>query len=262
MRDLEAQSGLPIRLREDGTLAFGGDLPAVEPAARTLAEMREVLADPQAAGPEVLYYMYRDVGRPADRSRYAAHGLRYDITVLLPARLGQEWCKTYGHYHPLAPSGEYYPEVYEVISGRAVYLLQRRAPDGRIEDVLAIPAGPGDKVFMLPGYGHVTINVGDEPLVMANWVAAAFRSEYGDYRERHGAAYYALDGAPGAVRWQANPRYGPVPAPRVVAARCPEEWTGLRPGRPMYGDGAAHPERLAYLVDPKAFRGDWNALVG
>ncbi len=261
MRDLEATSGLPLKLKDDGTLVFGGDLPPVEPAVRALAQMREVLADPTAKGPEILYHMYRDVGRPADKARYAPHGLRYDITVLAPCKLGQEWNKTYGHYHPLAPAGDYYPEVYEVISGRAVYLLQHKGRDGRIDDVLVIPASPGDKVFMLPGYGHATINVGDEPLVMANWVAGAFSSEYGDYKERHGAAYYALAGAE-AVRWQPNPHYDAVPEARVVAPLCPEEATALRAGRPMYGDGVRDPGSLRYLVDPGKLSVRWSTLVG
>jgi len=261
MRDLEATSGLPLQLADDGSLIFGGDLPPVTPAARSLAAMREVLADPQATGPENLYYMYRDVGRPADKARTAPQGLRYDITVLLPTRLGPEWNKTYGHYHPLAPSGAYYPEVYEVISGRAIYLLQHRDAAGAIDDVLIVPAMPGEKVFMLPGYGHATINPGNEPLVMANWVAGAFSSEYGDYEQRHGAAYYALAGSD-AVRWQANPRYDRVPEARLVAPRCPEDTTALRSGRPMYGDGVRAPERLQYLVDPAKYAGDWMALVG
>jgi len=261
MRDLEPTSGLPLKLGDDGTLVFGGDLPPVQAAARSLSAMREVLAEPDAAGPENLYYMYRDVGRPADRAKTAARGLRYDITILAPTRLGPEWNKTYGHYHPHAPSGEYYPEVYEVISGRAIYLLQRRDAAGSIDDVLVIPARPGDKVFMLPGYGHATINPGNEPLVMANWVAGAFSSEYGDYKARHGAAYYALAGAE-AVRWQPNPRYDRVPQARTVTPRCPEDLTGLRAGRPMYLEGVRSAERLDYLVDPAQYRGDWAALVG
>ena len=261
MRDLEGTSGLPLRLADDGRVVFGGDLPPVEPAVRTRTEMREVLADPDATGPDQLYFMYRDVGRPADKARTAPRGLRYDITVIVPAHLGQEWSKTFGHYHPKDPEGQFYPEVYEVISGSAIYLLQRRGPDGRIDDVLAIPAGPGEKVFMLPGYGHATINVGGEPLVMANWVAGEFASEYGDYRERRGAAYYALTGGD-AVRWQANPNYAAVPEARIRAPRCPADTTGLQAGRPMYLDGVAHPERLEYLVRAARYRGDWAALVG
>jgi glucose-6-phosphate isomerase len=257
MRDLSAESGLPLSLADDGTLVFGAGLPPVRPATRTLAEMREVLADPDAAGPEVLYYMYRDVGRPEERAKAAAVGLRYDITVVMPAVLGREHSKTYGHYHPLAPDGQYYPEVYEVISGEAIYLLQRRGPDGRVDDVVAVRARPGDKVFMLPGYGHVTINPGPEPLVMANWVAAAFASEYGDYRAKRGAAVYE-DVAGG---WRPNPRYGDVPPVRALRPLCPEAQTGLAPGRPMYVDGVRDPARLAYLVQPTRFAGRWESLV-
>jgi glucose-6-phosphate isomerase len=260
MTDLESVSGLPIRLRDDGTLEFGDGLPAVEPAVRTLDAMREVLADPAAAGPAVLYYMYRDVGRPADKARTAPLGLRYDLTVVVPALLGEEHAKTYGHYHPKAPGGRYYPEVYEVIAGRALYVLQRRGASGAVDDVIVVEAGPGDKVFMLPGYGHTTVNPGGEPLVMANWVASTFASEYGEYRQRRGAAYYALAGD-GAVRWRANPRYGDLPPVRLLRPRCPEA-TALAAGRPMYPDGVAAPERLKYLVDPGLYAGAWGELVG
>lgn len=261
MRDLSDACGLPLRLRADGRLEFGPGLPPVEPDVRTLEAMREVLADPEADGPNELYYMYRDVGRPEDKARTAAVGLRYDVTVILPALLGREHAKTYGHYHPQAPTGGYYPEVYEVISGRALYLLQRRGGDGAVDDVLVVEARPGDKVFMLPGYGHATINPGDEPLVMANWVAAAFASEYGDYRARHGAAYYELAGAEGPG-WRPNPHYPALPPLRAVRPRCPADTTGLAAGRSMYADGVAHPERLRYLVSPTLYPGEWSELVG
>ncbi len=260
MLDLRNTSGLPLQLGDDGSLVFGSGLPAVTPAVRTLEDMRVVLHDPSATGPENLYFMYRDVIRPEDKGKTAPKGLRYDITIIPPAKLGGEWTKTFGHYHPLAPSGAYYPEVYEVLAGRAIYLLQRRDAKGAIDDVLIIPAGPGEKVFMLPGYGHATINAGPGPLAMANWVAGSFQSEYGDYRERHGAAYLGLvDGTD--VRWEPNHHYGTLQKPRFVSAVSSPETSGLAAGRPMYLDVVAAPDRYAYLVDPKLYRGDWSHLV-
>ncbi len=76
MLDLKATSGLPLQLADDGSLVFGAGVPTVEPAARSLAEMRQVLADPAASGPENLYYMYRDVARPEDREGLKAEDLR------------------------------------------------------------------------------------------------------------------------------------------------------------------------------------------
>ncbi len=260
MVDLKGTSGLPLQLKDDGTLVFGDSVLAVEPAVRTLDAMREVLVDPRASGPAVLYYMYRNVGRPEEKAKTEPRALRYDITIIPPAKLGSEWTKTYGHYHPRTAKGPYYPEVYEVLSGRAIYLLQRRDAQGRIDDVLVIPAGPGEKVFMLPGYGHATINVGDAPLAMANWVAGSFSSEYGDYKERHGAAYYALVEGDG-VRWEPNPHYGNLPKPRFVSAVSHEATTGLRAGAPMYPAVVADPSRYDYIVDPSLYRGEWSALV-
>ena len=101
MHNLRDLAGLPLALDGESRLVFSDDLPKVEPAVRKLEEMREVLADPGASGPENLYFMYRDVGFPDDKAKLRSHSLRYDVTVILPCLLGREFNKTAGHYHPL-----------------------------------------------------------------------------------------------------------------------------------------------------------------
>lgn len=112
--------------------------------------------------------------------------MRYDITAILSRDLCGERAKTKGHYHPDSPSGPGYPEMYEVLSGHAHYLLQ----DRNLSDVVLVDAHAQDIVVIPPGYGHVTINAGDGDLIMANLVSSAFVSEYGEYEKRRGAAYY------------------------------------------------------------------------
>jgi glucose-6-phosphate isomerase len=101
-----------------------------------------------------------------------------------------EYVKTKGHYHPTAPSGVGYPEVYEVLQGEAHYLLQ----DRDLVDVVLIFAKEGEKVVIPPGYGHVTINASTRTLLMANIVSRDFSSDYTFYEARHGAAYYMMLG--------------------------------------------------------------------
>lgn len=243
MRDLLEAAGLPVALDQGCRLVFGTGLPLVEPAVRRLDDVRGVLADPAAGGLAELYYMYRDVALPADRPAFLAQGIRFDITVVRPGRIGREYIKTAGHYHPEVPgSGLTFPEVYQVISGRAHYLLQKVGPDASLADVELVVAGPGDVVVVPPGYGHVTINADAEPLVMANLVEREFVSVYEPYVRRRGGAYYILaaDGGPAFVP---NRQYGEVPALRVTrAAEHP-----IRPAR------AGIPIYRRFLDDPGAF---------
>lgn len=147
---------------------------------RTLAQMRPVLKE-DVPGDRDIYYMYRDV--------YGKNGIRYDITVILPEPIGKECAKTFGHYHPESGSGKSYPEIYQVLRGSALFLLQKRNDDGSV-DVIMVDANEGETVLMPPDYGHISINNGDKPLVLANLVYEGFSSEYGEVRGNHGGAYY------------------------------------------------------------------------
>jgi glucose-6-phosphate isomerase len=163
-------------------------------------------ADPACRIPGPIYYMYRDVARtPADREWLAGQRVRYDITRIPPGTFCDEYVKTKGHYHPADPAGVPYPEVYEVLAGRAHYLLQR--PDHA--DAALIEADAGTVVLIPPAYGHVTINPGKEELVMANLVSTSFSSDYRPYEILRGAIYYELADR-GFVPNPAYPRVPPL----------------------------------------------------
>lgn len=187
---------------------LGWDRALPLPSVRTIEEMRSVLADPSCEGSTPLYFMYRDLAKSdADRQWLHSHSLRYDLTVIPPCTLCGEWVKTKGHYHPQKPSGIGYPEVYEVLEGEALYLLQSR----RLDDVVMISASTGDTVIIPPDYGHISINPSaDKTLAMANIVSTAFESEYGEYETLHGAAYYAMSNG----NLKKNPYYPKIPEVR------------------------------------------------
>jgi glucose-6-phosphate isomerase len=147
---------------------------------RTVAQMRDVLSG-SVTGDRDVYYMYRNVHREND--------IRYDITMILPEPLGDECAKTHGHYHPYNEEGKSYPEIYQVLKGSAVFILQKRNSNGSV-DVMVVDAKEGDTVLMPPEYGHTSINNGDGPLVLANLVYEKFSSEYEDVKGNKGAAYY------------------------------------------------------------------------
>lgn len=250
MFDLMKTSGLPLGADENGQLRFGEGMKPVEADIRFRKEMMDVLFDPAGPGPDELYYMYRGVCREEDKALIERYGLRYDVTVIRPGRTGQEFIKTAGHYHPLKPGTDTtYPEVYEVLHGRAHYLLQTEADEDGVDAIL-IEANAGDKVLIPPGYGHITINPGDTYLIMSNWVAANFSSVYGPIKELGGAAYFELVPDGEDEQFTVNPRYRPTPrlATRPVEDR-PE--LGLVRGRPMYLAFLQNPEKFAFLTEPE-----------
>lgn len=228
------------------------DLPLNNPDIRSGAEIRSVLADPDCIPEGPLYEMYRGVSRTsADLDWLNKHHLRYDVTRI-PARiLCGEWVKTKGHYHPKAPDGLSYPEIYEVLEGAAYYLLQKKD----LSDMILIRAEKGDLVLIPPGYGHVTINPVNETLTMANLVSSEFSSDYLPYEEMQGAAYYFFED--GSVR--KNSRYpADIPDLRIVDARgasLPEPF----PDRSLYGL-IGDERRLRFLNHPKEFEQDYLRL--
>ncbi|HJJ28297.1 MAG TPA: glucose-6-phosphate isomerase [Methanocorpusculum sp.] len=217
-----------------------------EPSSRTAADMENVLAvRPSNQNPETeLYFMYRDLYKThGDRLWLQKHHLRYDITRIPPGIINGEYVKTKGHYHPCNKNGVPYPEVYEVLSGYAYYLLQKRDHT----DVIILPARTGDVVLIPPGYGHVTINPAKEELVMANLVSTDFASEYGEINDMHGAAYYYMkkDG------WVFNEAYGKrIPMHIILPKPIPE--LGLTAGRSLY-DMVGSLDTLAVMNHPEDF---------
>lgn len=251
--DLSKICGLPLAVDEQGRIHFSGGLPEVSPAVRRLADMREVLADPDARGPEELYFMYRDVGFESEKALWKPRSLRYDVTVILPGRIGNEFIKTAGHYHPMVPGKTAaYPEVYEVVQGVAHYLLQRPTGKGlEVDDVILVEARAGDKVLMPPGYGHITINAGDEVLVMTNLVDGAFSSVYEPYRQAQGGAYYEVL-EDGEAMFVDNPRYGEVPELRILPPAARPQ-LGLEPGTSLYTAAKQDPDLFGWLSRPQDF---------
>ena len=177
------------------------DLTKFTPDVRKLNDMKNVLYDQGwlKTGPEGrpdfnLYYMYRGIEEKND--------IRYDITIIPHAMLGSEFVKTKGHYHIGA-----YQEVYTVLEGEAIYLMQKKNNKEEVEDAYAVRAQKGDFVIIPSFYGHITINPSEgEELKMANWVSPRCKSDYSLYEKMQGACYYYTKQG-----WVKNNNYKPVP---------------------------------------------------
>jgi glucose-6-phosphate isomerase len=220
------------------------DGPLPQPDVRMVADMAGLLSDPDCPEEGPLYFMFRDLAKgPDDHAWLEARAIRYDITVIPPRILCGEYVKTKGHFHPLAPGNVGYPELYQVLSGEAVYLLQDRS----LSSAAAVRAFEGEAVLIPPGYGHVTINPSRAELVMANLVSSNFASVYQFYEEHGGAMYYLTESG-----WEQNPRY-PVHQP-LRELQPPElPALGIRHQESIY-DLVGQDDSLRFLTDPAAFR--------
>jgi len=271
MIDLAPTSGLPLTLDEDDpklAVRLPGDLQPGQLTARTLAELREALADPQADGPDPAYFMYNGVAVFSATDGRTEYNWRYDLTVLPPGRCGNEYLRTVGHYHPLIEGKDVaWPEVYEVLYGSALFILQRVDAPGappdemRVEDAVLLWAEPGEQAMLPPNYGHWTVNVTEAPLVICNWISADFRSDYAPAVEARGPCCH-VKVAENGPRYERNPHYG-RPPDRLRHARpvdAPE--LGLMAGRPMFAELHRRPDAWRYLCDPDTAAADlWSAIA-
>lgn len=251
--------GLPVTLEETGEgwkLRLEEPLRSQNPQVRRIEDIKAVLKNPKADTPKLLYWMYRDVRLPRDEDEIRSRRLRFDLTVFNPGvlcvggqvREGDEWNKAAGHYHPYTVSGKTFPEIYEVVYGQGLFLLQE------VDDIFAVPPGvksfiivearEGDVIIIPPNCAHPTVVIGDEPLVIANWVARAFDSQYTPVRLMRGVAYYIVKRGNGWA-WERNPLYPSAPEPKVTGAK-----ENVSFPRPLYQAFLKDPEAFEFLIPP------------
>lgn len=256
---LSRLAGFPVSLGADGRLVFGPGVVAPEPAARSIDEVAPVLLYPGEEGPETLYLMYRGTGLKEDQRGIENAGLRYDITVVTPGTIGSEFIKTAGHYHPKVPGQPWtYPEIYQVLYGEAHFLLQRGGEvSGEVEDFAVADFKAGDILMIPPYYGHVTTNPGEQPLVMANWIASEFQSVYEPVRLRKGLAFYDVE-YKGESIFMPNDSYESHPKPTLVKRNSFPE-IGLVAGESMY-EAWKKGADLAFLRKPSLKQDLWQAM--
>ncbi|MFH1255817.1 MAG: glucose-6-phosphate isomerase family protein [Candidatus Diapherotrites archaeon] len=251
--DLSGNSGLPLTL-EGSRLLFGTGMEEVQAEARAKEQMKQVLLEPNATdAPEAFYFMHRNVCLKKDEALIAGKNLRYDVTILPAFTVGvqKEFNKTLGHFHEKVKGiGLSFTEVYEVLHGKAHYLLQNS------DECFLVEANEGEKVVVPPNFGHVTINPSkNETLAMSNWVEKNFSSDYSLYREKRGATYFETE--KGFVE---NKNYRDLPVLKKVKAKKAMDAFGISSGKPMYLSFFEAPEKLDFLKEPQRFLKEFESL--
>ena len=255
--DLQKISALPISFDlKNLKLEFQGDFPFIKKSERSLDELRPYLKNlslreisrretKAKKGPDPVYRVWRHAYLKQDSEKIKAANLRYDLTLILPGTIDGEFVKTAGHYH------KSFPEVFEVILGRAYFLIQSFDNNPKnIKSVFLTETGPGEKLLIPMGYGHNMINVFNEPLLTANWVSDKAVYDYESYKNNRGASYYFLDNS-NLIDIVKNPNYDSVPEIKKIRIKERPEF-GLIKDRPLYSL-VNNLEKLRFLNYPEEF---------
>ncbi len=266
MINLQKISGLPIELQDDNHLKFNPPLFDREPTyIREFSKVAQVLKDRNITSPaEWTYLGYRQLFLPEHADLVKSQHLEYDLTIVPPLMLGEEFNKTIGHYHANIPGTEIaHPELYEVIQGHALFLIQKMDPEfKRVLDVIAIEARAGDKVVYPPNYGHILLNLGSDVLVTANWLSTDYKPLYEPVADKAGMAYYVVQDPQKKYAFVKNPNYANHPEVRMmqheeqIAANF-----GFKPSEPMYLTGTKNPKLLEFLTAPGKYLTELSSLV-
>lgn len=244
--NLKKQSGLAAIFEKD-VITLGKGVVSEPVHMRSLEDARPYLMESTAASRRKnLYLMYRDAHKQEDEALFRKYGIRYDITVLFPGTLGGkngEYIKTIGHTHPAM-------EIYEVLHGTALFCLQ--TVGNKENDVFYIGATKGQKILIPSGIGHVTINIGDEPLILADLFSDTVKSDYSLFKKRHGAAYWVCppEWAGEGLTLTKNKKHTDI---GEVLIGEPDSLAdiGLPTQKPIYTSFIVDPKTFAFLTDKK-----------
>ncbi|OGJ17643.1 hypothetical protein A3K73_03595 [Candidatus Pacearchaeota archaeon RBG_13_36_9] len=168
--------------------------------------------------------------------------IRSDVTLLHSGTIAGELIRTEGHEHL-----SNFPEIYETINGRGGYLLFK-AHDDEVEDVMFVISEKGDHVVFPPGYKHISVNIGETPLVMTDWVSTEANTNFDYIRRHNGGPYWVVK--KDKLWFVRNLRYKKSPRIRVVKPAPEISELEIKKGEPMFNlvkDGKI--EKLDFLND-------------
>lgn len=258
MKKLE-KSGLPIYLDElTSALSFEDGLIFEETSQKSVAKLAGVLENPDAASDDISFAFYKGIHYEKDEALLEERGLRFDITVVFPGLMGRERKKTTGHIHACMPEKTTpHAELYEVLSGTAMYILQ---PDGS-DKVITATLNEGDRILVPANCAHCTANAGEGTLVFDNLVLATGCNDYGVISENHGMALFLVE-ENGELKLVRNKKYktemkcytGKPVESEKFATMC-------NTGRASYLDFVDDPDRFAYLSDPTEYNDEIFSLL-
>lgn len=225
------------------SICFDDSVTVDKEAGKDTEQMKSLLYSQKIDETIPLYQFYVGVEGKEDAKIIRQTGLRYDVILVNPGTVAGELKKTSGHQHV-----GLYPEIYEVLHGTALFLLQKGSGK-EIEHFAAVETQSGQKILIPPGYSHATVNIGEGPLVFSDLVADSCQNRYEDIQENHGMCYYILN-QEGVVSFEKNKNYSEVPMVKKIVP-INQTALGLDFTKPVYDLLIEKPELFNYLEAPE-----------
>jgi glucose-6-phosphate isomerase len=159
---------------------------------RTLEDLNGLFLEPiDPEDAEAVVYTVSEIPVPVSQSN-----LLSSTTAIQPGRVGREYHMTKGHYHAVRDRAE----IYVTLAGDGRLVLATEDGRHRVE-----PMRRGTVNYVAGGWGHRSVNVGDEPLIFYAVYVADAGYDYGTIEEQgFPVLVVAGDGGPEVVP---NPRY-------------------------------------------------------
>lgn len=156
---------------------------------KTRNELKDVLMDPKEPGVKEPYFVI-----------YGENG--ENITVLESGKNGDEFNKTYGHFHNYQGV-----EIYHCLYGQGLLVMQRNDEQNDAKEFRVVTLRPGTTAEIPAGYGHALINTGKHFLVIVDNASRSPKAHnYEPVKERQGLAYYVID-KQGDISFEENKNY-------------------------------------------------------
>lgn len=229
-------------------------------AGKKTGEMLELLQSSEVSPDIPLYDFFVGVSTDEDKETFNKSKLRYDVIMVYPGKVNDEYKKTSGHMHK-KNSGfkNIYPEIYEVLYGTAMFLLQKVSDDGCVECAAAVETKAGQKILIPPGYEHATVNIGTTPLVFSDLISIDCENEYGGVKEHGGMCYFVVE-EDGKPAFRKNPKYKEVPEMQVIKP-IEQQKLSLVFDKYVYDIAKKQPKAFEYLSNPDMYSSDINYLA-
>ena len=255
---MHSDFGLAIQARFDPLgFQYGADMFGPEPELRSLDAIRPSLLDANCDGPDPVYAIAMDVGRPRHRDRMIKQNLLFGVVAYAAGRLGAEPVRSQGHVHKVSRNSGYSaPEIFEIWSGRAlIYMQPYVAKDPG--PCCAIEARPGERVVVPPSWAHAVISADPQrPLVFGAWCDRDYGFIYDGVRAHGGLAWFPILNDHGEIHWVPNPTY----RDRQFDVRPARNYAelSLDPEIPLYEHIEKCPAGIQWLSQPRLKRDVWT----
>jgi glucose-6-phosphate isomerase len=245
---LKKISGIPIKIKNE-RLIFGRSLIHYPIEIRKYKKNEKFFCNSKLDKDQTLYYIYRNSCLKKDKALFERIGLRYDITVIPPKTIGKELCRTIGHIHKNLKQIGRPAEIYQVISGKALFLVQ----NNQSKKIYAIFRKAGQKIIIPPFCGHITANASKkEVLVVSNiFIDKKNASDYSFFKKTHGPAYYPV-WRNNKIEFEKN-NYQKDLFNLKKIYQYKKLPFGIDKKEPIYKEFIKKPEKYLFLLQPKKF---------